>query len=80
MRSLPVRRSSAYETEQKRDEIVHAIITFWREKQYAPSVRDLAQACQISPSNVFHHLEVLQTRGIIQRDPGVPRSIRIVSS
>lgn len=61
----------------------HAILKFNQRYQakngYPPSVREICQALDIpSTSTVTHHLDALQAKGLIHRDPGVTRSLRLV--
>lgn len=41
----------------------------------APSLREIAKACYISPSQVLTHLEILEAHGIIARAPGRARAL-----
>lgn len=48
-------------------------------KGYPPSVRDVAAAAGLaSPSSAAYVLNALEVKGWIRRDPGVPRSLRIL--
>lgn len=61
-----------------RSRIMDFIHSYYREKGYAPTVRDIARGCQISSSSVVqYHLNVLEKEGSIRRDPEVFRSIRL---
>jgi len=45
---------------------------------YPPSVREICQALDTpSTSTVTYHLDALQAKGLIHRDPGVTRSLRL---
>lgn len=48
------------------------------EHGYAPSVRDIGDQMEMSPSLVWHHLRVLEREGLIERSPRVARSMRLV--
>lgn len=51
------------------------------ERGYAPTVRDICQALNLSsPSTVHVHLKSLEQKGYIKRDPLKSRSITIVGS
>lgn len=59
--------------------ILDFIRAFFREKGYAPTVRDIVRGCGISTSSVVqHHLNMLEKEGYIRRDPKVFRSIRLI--
>jgi repressor LexA len=59
--------------------ILNFIRKFFDERDYAPTVRDIARGCNIStPSVVQHHLNTLEKQGYIHRDPEVFRSIKLV--
>jgi repressor LexA len=49
-----------------------------REKGYPPSVRDIGEAVGLASSSTVHgHLERLERKGLIRRDPTKPRAIEI---
>lgn len=59
--------------------IVNAIREFIDEHGYSPSIRDLCRLTGIkSTSNVSYHLEVLEKGGVVRREPGTMRSVRLV--
>lgn len=63
----------------KRQQILNFIIRFIEKKGYAPSIREIAKGCNInSPSMVQYHLNILEHDGYIDRDPSIPRSVRLV--
>lgn len=48
-------------------------------KGYPPTVRDICEAVNLkSTSSVFSHLETLEKKGFIRRDPAKPRTIEII--
>lgn len=48
-------------------------------KGYPPTVRDICEAVNLkSTSSVFSHLETLEKKGYIRRDPAKPRTIEII--
>ena len=48
-------------------------------KGYPPSVREICEAVHLkSTSSVFAHLETLEKKGYIRRDPTKPRAIEII--
>jgi repressor LexA len=61
-----------------RERIYTFIRKFYREHDYAPTVRDILRGCKLSSTAVVqHHLNVLEKEGRIHRDPEVFRSIRL---
>ncbi|MEI5906738.1 transcriptional repressor LexA [Bacillus spongiae] len=51
-----------------------------REKGYPPSVREIGEAVGLASSSTVHgHLERLESKGIIRRDPTKPRAIEILN-
>ncbi|WP_128896784.1 transcriptional repressor LexA [Longirhabdus pacifica] len=50
-----------------------------REKGYPPSVREIGEAVGLASSSTVHgHLERLEKKGLIRRDPTKPRAIEIL--
>lgn len=50
-----------------------------RQHQYAPTIREIREGLGISsPSVVFCRLQRLQLRGLVAREPGRSRALRIV--
>ena len=47
---------------------------------YAPSIRDIADGCRIGTTTVFYQLGKLERHGLLTRDSGVARSIRLTPS
>ena len=61
-----------------RENIFTYIKKFFRERGYAPTVRDILKGCGISSTAVVqHHLNVLEREGRIHRDAQVFRSIQL---
>ncbi|HEX2906286.1 MAG TPA: winged helix-turn-helix transcriptional regulator [Phototrophicaceae bacterium] len=50
-----------------------------RQRGFAPSIRNIADGCYMSPGNVHRYLDRLEWKGYITRQPGVARSIRLVA-
>jgi SOS-response transcriptional repressor LexA len=44
---------------------------------FSPTQREIADACHLTPQAVIRHLDFLEARGWIIREPGRVRSIRI---
>ncbi len=63
----------------KQDEIYDYIKEYVNEKGYPPSVREICAAVHLSSTSTVHsHLEKLEKKGLIRRDPAKPRTIEIV--
>ena len=61
-----------------RERVYKFIRKFYREHDYAPTVRDILRGCSLSSTAVVqHHLNVFEKEGRIHRDPEVFRSIRL---
>jgi len=61
----------------RQTEILDTIKSFIAVNQYAPSVRELSDALDITIKGVFDHLEALERKGYITRNRKIARSIRI---
>jgi len=65
----------------KQKQILDFITRFIQERDYPPSVRDVAKGCGISSSSVAqYYLDVLERKGYIRRDREISRSIALVKS
>lgn len=52
-----------------------------REKGYPPSVREIGEAVGLASSSTVHgHLERLEKKGLIRRDPTKPRAIEVLGN
>lgn len=59
-------------------QILDCIEAAMRERGYPPSVREIGEAVGLtSPSTVHNHLNTLQKRGYLRRDPSKPRAIEV---
>ena len=59
--------------------VYHTIRAYVAEHGYLPSVRDLQEICDISSTSVVtYHLRILEGMGLIERQPGKARALRIV--
>jgi predicted transcriptional regulator len=60
-------------------QIIDFIKSEIQSKGYPPTVREIAEGVGIaSPSTVHTHLEKLEKKGIIRRDPTLPRTIQVL--
>ncbi|TYP72557.1 transcriptional repressor LexA [Paenibacillus methanolicus] len=61
--------------------ILEFIKTEVREKGYPPSVREIGEAVGLASSSTVHgHLDRLEKKGLIRRDPTKPRAIEILDT
>ena len=64
----------------KQQEILEYIKETILKKGYPPAVREICEAVHLkSTSSVHSHLETLEEKGYIRRDPTKPRTIEILS-
>ena len=54
------------------------IETYMQANGFAPSVRNIADGCFMSRSNVIRYLDKLEAWGYITREPGQARSIALL--
>ena len=63
---------------ERQREILQFIVDEHRDRGYPPSVREIGLAVGLtSPSTVHTHLNTLERRGYIRRDPTKPRAIEV---
>lgn len=63
----------------RQQQILELIAKDIRERGFAPSVRQLAQAAGLSSaSSVKHQLDALEEKGYIRREPRLPRALEVV--
>ena len=64
---------------QRQSEILEFIKKEIRQKGYPPSVREIGDAVKLMSSSTVHgHLQTLEEKGYIRRDPTKPRAIEIL--
>ena len=64
---------------EKQMQIYKFIKSYINEKSYPPSVREICAAVGLSSTSTVHgHLERLEKKGLIKRDPTKPRTIEVV--
>lgn len=64
----------------ERERVRQYLATFIGTHGYAPSYTQIRDGCDMpSTSYVAPHLDALAASGIIERAPGVPRSIRMMA-
>ncbi len=64
----------------RQNDILEFIKNRVKQKGYPPSVREIGEAVGLASSSTVHgHLERLEKKGYIRRDPTKPRAIEIIS-
>ena len=63
---------------QRQRAILDYIVASVEQRGYPPAVREIGQAVGLaSPSTVHAHLQTLEDRGYLRRDPTKPRAIEV---
>lgn len=62
------------------ERIYRYIEAYIEEHQYAPTVREMARACDIAQSTVVYHLEVLEQAGRLRRSRYKSRGLRLLNT
>ena len=66
---------------KRQQDILNFIKMEVRTKGYPPSVREIGEAVGLASSSTVHgHLDRLETKGLIRRDPTKPRAIEILDN
>lgn len=69
------------ELTKRQQQIMDYLHKHLQEKGYPPSVREIGQAVGLSSSSSVHsHLEILERKKLIRRDPAKPRALEITKS
>ncbi len=64
----------------KQRRIIRYIDSFFSEKGYPPTIRDIQKGCNISSTSVVdYNLNVLESRGFISRNAEISRGIRLLT-
>jgi repressor LexA len=64
----------------KQQNIIDFVQSFWVERSYPPTVRDIVSGCGISSTSVVdYNLDILEREGYIRRHPGISRGIELVT-
>ena len=59
-------------------EILRFIDSYWNEKGYAPSVRDICAALGFkSPATAAHYLRRMREHGLVEYEDRIPRTVRV---
>ncbi len=54
------------------------VCDYWEKYNISPTHADIADACFLSRGTVVRYLDRLEARGLITREPNIPRSIQVV--
>jgi repressor LexA len=66
------------ELTERQNQILDYIRTVTRQRNYPPSVREIGSAVGLSSSSTVHnHLNQLERRGLIRRDPSKSRTVQL---
>ncbi len=65
-------------TQSVTDVVYDFIKDYIQEHAYPPTLREIARGCYISTSGVTRHLDRLEQKGKIYREPGRARGIRLL--
>ncbi len=62
---------------QTREKIFNFLCEYWKQKGYAPSYKEIQDACGLSSvSSVFSALKTLRREGKVEFKDGIPRTVR----
>lgn len=65
---------------ERQKRVLEVITKYLRNRGYPPTIRDVADAMGFrSPNGVMCHLRALERLGLIERDPGTARGIRLLA-
>src|SRR5438105_6455251 len=68
------------ELSERQSKILDYIRYVTRVRNYPPSVREIGEAVGLSSSSTVHnHLNQLERRGLIRRDPSKSRTVQLVA-
>ncbi len=65
-------------TEQVAEEVYQFIRAYKKAHGFPPSIRNIADHCLISRTNVIRYLDKLEKQELIRREPNIPRGITIL--
>ncbi|MEL6151440.1 MAG: MarR family transcriptional regulator [Chloroflexota bacterium] len=53
------------------------ILHYFAAHRISPTQREMADGCFVSAGTITRHLDRLEMFGLIEREPGLPRSVRL---
>jgi SOS-response transcriptional repressor LexA len=59
-------------------EVYDFCVDYITEEKIAPSLKEVAEGLYMSRANVTRYIDILEARGYIERNPSIPRSLRIL--
>lgn len=65
---------------QKQKQILEFITRYTKEKNYPPSIREIAEHFKITPKGAYDHLKAIEKKGFIKTEKNRSRAIEIVKS
>jgi len=65
---------------QKQKQILEFITNFVKEKNYPPSIREIADHFQITPKGAYDHLKAIEKKGFIKTEKNRSRAIELVKT
>jgi repressor LexA len=69
------------ESNNLRTEILHAIEDYWREHGRPPTIREIGSLVGITSCGyVAHHVAMLERQGLLSREPGRSRGLRVLGT
>lgn len=75
-----VKKEKSKALPERQREILDFILSEIHRKGYPPSVREIGKAVGLSSSSTVHsHLNTLEKKGYLRRDPSKPRALEILS-
>jgi repressor LexA len=76
----PMSRASAKKLSDRQKRIIGFIGRFFTDKGYPPSIRDIQAGCKISSTSVVdYNLNILESRGYLERHADVSRGIKLLN-
>jgi repressor LexA len=65
---------------QKQKQILEFITNFVKEKNYPPSIREIADHFQITPKGAYDHLKAIEKKGFIKTEKNRSRAIELIKT
>lgn len=66
------------ELTQKQQRILNLVARLSQERRMPPTLQELGDELDIKPPSVHQHLRALERKGFVSREPGRPRSVRVL--
>lgn len=64
---------------ERQEEVLRFIAAFQREHGFSPTLREIGKALGMASTNgVFEHLQALEKKGALAREPRIARTLRIL--